>query len=126
MIAQDLRIGNYIIDEFGDEVQVSTIFPDTVVISDRGNNNVLNELIECNPIPITPEWLEKLGFINAWDNKWEYTGDEYFWIEKNEDTYYFLQDMSFWTGNGVEYIHELQNLFFGLFKTELTIKNKTS
>jgi hypothetical protein len=115
MKAQELRIGNYIIDEFGDEVRVSTIFPDTVVISDRGNNNILNELVECKPIPLTEDWLLKFGFTETHECYYQLNG---LLLEHTASNNFNVNDCLCW----ISEVNQLQNLYFALTGEELTIK----
>ena len=89
---------------------------------------------DYKPIPLTEEWLLKFGFILEKDLVWlredekEYQvyrknisiidikGSYYLWIGIEEDDWYSFE----WTK--IEYVHQLQNLFFALTNTELEIK----
>lgn len=71
------------------------------------------------PIPITEEWLLKLGFEKV--NRVFYKNDfgyEFGFINravlKNGDNYILITH--------IEYIHQLQNLYFSLFNKELQVK----
>lgn len=119
----ELRIGNWVLD--GDTPkQIVNIF-----------NEPNHETPYMNPIPLTEEWLIKLGFNlddvdfyeiividkdNIFCSLWvriEYgliinltTIDE----EKEEDVNIKLHN--------IKHVHQLQNLYFALTNTELTIK----
>lgn len=77
------------------------------------------------PIPITPEWLERLGFErdeetryrlylehNRWLKSWGRSGS--FLVKGDNDFGVFVYD--------IKHIHQLQNLFFALTGHELTVK----
>jgi len=88
------------------------------------------------PIPLTEEWLVKLGFeVN------KCLGREYYWIDLTKDQstyiYYHFKD-GVCVGNGIsvsgseeyertyfvdlQYVHQLQNLYFALKANELILK----
>jgi len=75
------------------------------------------------PIPLTEKWLLNFGFKLQFD--------EYYYF----DGYYvsFSADLPLWFGQegccqketikeNIKYVHQLQNLYFGLTNEELTIK----
>jgi hypothetical protein len=104
MEARELRIGNLLITSSGTIVEVteSTI---------RG---VRLNYLDIKPIPLTEEWLLKFGFED--DNA----------FFKNRITLY-KQDGIFWCDLlwdciDVNYVHQLQNLYYALTGEELTIK----
>ena len=85
-------------------------------------------LLECNgifeyvdteniePIPLTEEWLIKMGFItdklNGFDH---YKGD----FEICLPNYFMWKDSLL---NSIKHVHQLQNLYFALTSKELKIK----
>jgi hypothetical protein len=78
-----------------------------------------------DPIPITEEWLLKLGFITSdWDNNSSFR----LMIGNNEYTMVFRKENSLVCEIGdlfvkdVLYVHQLQNIYFSLTGEELTIK----
>lgn len=94
-------------------------------------------LSRCNPIPITEEWLIKLGFnkkgiekeINfegaikyenekVFDMVFYFELEFYYIIDVNTDKY---EDYVY-TTKIFKYIHQLQNLYFALTGKELEIK----
>lgn len=76
---------------------------------------------DISPIPLTPEWLERLGFEKRLPHEgedfthWHYNGFEVW--QHNEG---FCHDFHF--GGDVKYVHQLQNLFFALTGDELKPK----
>ena len=80
-----------------------------------------------SPIPITPEWLERLGF-----ELHKPCGDEGFikWKHKN-GVYLLWIEGKFWhdhwsTGIWINSVHQLQNLYHALTGKELTVKELTT
>lgn len=82
-----------------------------------------------SPIPITEEWLLKMGFI---EDSVQY--------EDQEDFYFFKKDVFYIDGNSlqpydagfpianykIEHVHQLQNLYFALTGEELEFKTVTA
>jgi hypothetical protein len=106
------------------------------VVGFDSENIILNEIThdyvqfdECEPIPITGEWLERFGFeIDADD-------DYYYTIELKESHCLSIQiDVSIcYVGSTMDWVNikypkhvnELQNLFFSLTGKQLTLKDKS-
>jgi hypothetical protein len=93
----------------------------------HGFQPTLDEYDQVNPIPLTPEWLERCGFKDDGGNMWsgpEIENDdsiEYFTIKKKNAGFYFYG--SEWThGKPFLYVHQFQNLYFALTGEELQIK----
>jgi hypothetical protein len=124
MTANELRIGNWFIEK-GEVKQFDGDF---------------YHLLGCDPIPLTTNWLEKLGFEKNKDKRWmrgksryaifyfEYyaTGeDNSMWRIEYHDTDYGrneYKDCNQW-GDVINHVHQLQNLYFALTGEELTIKD---
>jgi hypothetical protein len=102
--ANELRIGNWIsngampITAGFDQIRYAEIF---------------------QPIPLTPEWLERFGFEKfrlikdgiVFDNSW---------LRINESM------VAYWRGGfigKIQHVNSLQNLYFALTGSELTLKN---
>jgi hypothetical protein len=107
--ANELRIGNWVSKE-GELFKVTSY---TFLIIERGET-----LIE--PIPLTPEILEKCGFVKQM--MWTYAID----IVGNMKLVYYLGEKGWSIGNknysdfsNLNYLHQLQNLYFSLTGTEL-------
>jgi hypothetical protein len=144
MDAKDLRIGNWVTDEFYDSFK--TIF-EVESINDKGINlsiqddgkwgEIADRWIEPEyefellfGIPVTEEHLFKFGFDklendiptyfkcfgSLIEDDYEYSFNIYVDSEQN----YFLT--VFGRKIIIKYIHQLQNLYFTLTEKELTIK----
>tara|TARA_R110002111_G_scaffold117530_1_gene179658 strand:- start:1308 stop:1625 length:318 start_codon:yes stop_codon:yes gene_type:complete len=105
MIANELRIGNYLEDDIGNLIKIDR---DSLPF-------IVTKWIKCHhPIPLTEEWLVKFGFS----------------LQSKE--MYFNYGMSIWKCNEmficnkngmiIKHVHQLQNLYFALTNEELTIK----
>jgi hypothetical protein len=130
--ANELRIGNYYYNQHGHLNQTTTISK----YKDLGVNH---DLIQ--PIPLTEEWLLKFGFemldhakrygegfvsAHGWRAKYSIDGlrilqpsEKSNWANKqNSFSIIGLSDVNLW----IDYVHQLQNLYFALTNEELTIK----
>ena len=118
----ELRIGNWVkIDSVSTQNQVTQILEKGV---NCGSIGVLYEMIK--PIPLTEEWLERFGFEMDEDCDEGGLVDYRMTLMKGS-----LEFVSFWnseqltgvnqpqTGIDVEYVHQLQNLYFALTGEEL-------
>lgn len=135
---KELRIGNY----------VNVIFEKEI---DRGNGIIedveFNEIVEVtgidnlgliwdeedrewnekdvSPIPITEEWLIKLGFekpVISWICNFSFCSNKFLLTEWDNDKGSWIISLN--KNNGVlidkaKYIHQLQNLYFALTGKEL-------
>lgn len=120
--ASDLRIGNLILKN-GKIYEITSLFFVDLhdgTIRENYNNNYVIE-----PIKLTEEWLNKLG-LNV--NKW-FCENSYCVVEdKTDDTSYGwcmkVQNASHTKEIEFGYfkcVHELQNLYFALTGSELTV-----
>lgn len=134
MKASELRIGNFVglnLKEFPENYfTVFEVANSNMVVQDgltphgfRDLSYFDAELLE--PIPLTEEWLLKFGFVD--DNGSFYKipvgGSELFinpengmvvWIERNNNV--------FNNPALIEYVHQLQNLYFALTGEELYLR----
>jgi hypothetical protein len=140
----ELRIGNFIFDDDGiiakvigfkpydhsvrcDEEEGCDISVDLYPQDGNVRHALLCESTLANPIPLTPEWLERLGFVKDSRSVWVKRIDEYTLIGINMDGKYELIDVfnaetvKSWD-NRIEFVHQLQNLYFALTGEELEIK----
>ena len=111
--ASELRIGNWVTDEFKDARKLISV-EKTAVEFEHGIRNIYKNL---KPIPLTEEWLEKFD--------WEKEGIYYDSFEKSFYVFSGLGDPSSY-GKKVklEYVHQLQNLYFALTGEELTLNEE--
>lgn len=127
--ATDLRLGNIIMRK-GFIHEDKTFHQITVGCNDIMACGIDNTSFKY--IPLTEEWLLKLGFSKE-DYKKGYIGIDnapidFTLAEPNNkdhagDHYAFLFNYGGWPlSNSFKYVHELQNFFFALNEKELTIK----
>ncbi|WP_061085214.1 hypothetical protein [Chryseobacterium indologenes] len=120
MIApQELRIGNYFQESSSKEIiQVESISKDTVAFS-----GYFTKGWQAEPIELTEEWLFKLGYERD-KNEYCVSGfDRFNVFQSVKGPYIFCDDEK--SIRYVEYVHELQNIFFALTGEELTIKEQS-
>ena len=119
MKAAELRIGNWVLKGF------------PVLEPERLNASGIAFICSCEmadqshyiePIPITQEWLTKFGFTakgfkiiqpNYRLLEWSY-GKEFYISDMDTNTLYEVEN--------VQFVHQLQNLFYALTGRELTIE----
>ena len=69
---------------------------------------------QCDPIPLTEEWLIKFGFIKVWNNY------------RLKPLGYLIDNRLITVGSNylrhIKYVHQLQNLYFALTGEELQLK----
>jgi hypothetical protein len=119
MKANELRIGNIIhtpydrysiIDEVGYKDEKGY-----VKIKDKPMGYYLDF---CNPIPLTEEWLLKMGFVsNPYQDRYELNGIYLECYKLNG----FLQLWESRTGVDLKTVHQMQNLIYAITNEELTI-----
>ena len=140
MEAKELRIGNYI-----DVPGKNTVGAVVSVVHSLNNmsvylgglhvpDSIKGETVkyhECEGIPLTPEWLEWLGFpetLQTWNDGSKATifrKGKYF-LERllHDETTFALARINTTGGEfmaNVNYIHQLQNLYFALTGEELNL-----
>jgi hypothetical protein len=120
MKANELRIGNKFYLPNGEVGTVSYHEIRLMIVAlDKPN---------YQPIPLTEEWLLKFGFeINRQTKKenniWRcYSEEGFFEVEQIGDGF-FLDDNDCY-GTELNYVHQLQNLYFALTSEELTFKSE--
>src|SRR5690606_30786472 len=79
------------------------------------------DIADYEPIPLTPEWLERLGFKKNETKDWWpcYVLDDYNIYFDNGD---ILMDGDYIPTARIEYVHQFQNLYSILTGEELEIK----
>jgi hypothetical protein len=126
MKTNELRLGNYIYWNIPEKQGVVHII---VTLSSGKINTIpisLGNINDYQPIPLTEEWLLKFGF--------EKRDEKYYllrYLIEEGISQFFDNGMSFriTTSNtesthaaSIKYVNQLQNLYFALTNTELTIK----
>jgi spore maturation protein CgeB len=111
MKANELRIGNWVSTIYGMEFQVYPMAFKQMP-TDEKNNLILTT---WKPIPLTEEWLLKLGFIpNPYEDRYEKGVLHVECMKTKGETYLWVENMPH-----IKYVHELQNLYFALTGEEL-------
>lgn len=113
--ATELRSGNYLQGKI-----LSPAHAGIYKITAHDINNIENGSGGLHAIPLTEEWLKKLGFFK-YNNAWV--------LKKPENNMKFgfsvWYDLTYNTGElspPLNYVHQLQNLYFALTGKELHIK----
>jgi hypothetical protein len=125
MNAKELRIGNLIYVD-GNLRHVCGTSYKNIQHNYHPQNSVYSENYEneCNPIPITEEWLSKFEIYNLNTLNFK-MGDLFYDLENKELGICGIEsctsEMIFYAK--CEYVHQLQNLYFALTEQELTIKD---
>ena len=107
--ASELRVGN--ITTLG---VVSLIDQDVFRVVDSEGDSFKNTWAEIKPIQLTEEWLLKFGFQ-------KFKGDNLDCFLNDFETSCNLK-LLFWKGTqiqNIDYVHQLQNLYFALTGEEL-------
>ena len=119
----ELRIGNRVLDEYGNVSIINTISYGVRISNDKYKWESKSE-DQIHPIPLTAELLWECGFeknnrIDLGELKPCYSNFSLALMIRHNS--YFVD----WVGGNTEikYLHELQNLYFSLTKTELKIEN---
>jgi len=138
MKAQDLRIGNLVLDDENIIVQIRMVldrsFKDydvgtDILFSKKGNNETLFYGI-IKPIPLTVEWLKKFGFIKQSDKLYflpmpEIKAEIHFEKHNYGNVITLQSSVGMFIPQDINYVHELQNLYHSLIREELTLKENT-
>lgn len=133
--ANELRIGNLIEPIQNEVVNFHTIvlgiLSKGIYIPYNGVPARFNE-VDFNPIPLTEEWLTKLGFTKKRDWYWLFPGNKKMfknelsihWNRHYNFAYFSLNEENGQRQFGIEnkHVHQLQNLYFYLTGEELIYK----
>ena len=114
--AKDLRIGNWVNRTEGFKIFKSKVSAHT--ISCAASDGSIDFL---SPIPLTPEILEKCGFVK--EDRLNVGANTYFKKGMGEYLTYQFDGFCVYELNKaiVKYLHQLQNLFFALCGEELEV-----
>jgi len=117
MKANELRIGNYVNEEYGGIYEVININSEGIDYVDLRKPTFKAigrfDINSIKPIPLTEEWLVKLGYDLISENHYGILGHL---IWKIEGRFYCDKN-----GMQLKYLHQLQNIFFALTNQELKI-----
>lgn len=119
----DIRIGNLVWENYsGEMVVVSIDFDGTIDLCKRMDlPKGVYQLKNIEPVILTETWLNKLGFevSNRLDNAWtdKNVGFPIWWNDETDSAYHINSE----TLVHLDYVHQLQNLFFANCGEELTV-----
>lgn len=133
MNANELRIGNLIVRNYDEKHQEI----DKITGYDLWHSEKINEInhfIEwkvIEPIPLTEEWLLKFGFKKDDKSFWKHWLNYYLELTNFGAEYWYpiYAEVPELSGNDeqrihltcIQYVHQLQNLYFALTGEELTL-----
>ncbi|WBV60257.1 hypothetical protein PFY12_14610 [Chryseobacterium camelliae] len=126
MEAKELRIGNLF--QYDNKVFKVKEIRNYIISGDRGKGNVDFTIKEISPIELTEEWLLKFGFEKKAEHNFRlnvfarsiihaYTHGKVEIELGNRSGYSFGYPQ-------VQYVHQLQNLYFSLVGEELELKTE--
>lgn len=143
MKASELRIGNLVWDDYSGEMIVSSIGEETVNLKKRGGLPEGRYILKTlQSIPLTEEWLVKLGFtkyewcsdcafikfnnghimLRYYNDKWHCTKTK---VTKDSSGHKTSGHRGIIKDGLIQYVHQLQNLYFALTGNELTLKSES-
>ena len=118
MNIKEFRIGNLLQENNTKEIiEVLKLSKDELFLS----GNFKREW-QAEPIPLTEEWLLKFGLIYNDENYWELVG-AHISLEWDGMKDWDILCMDEWLMS-LKYVHQLQNLYFALTGSELSIQPK--
>lgn len=125
--ANELRIGNYLNGKQGHVIITEIRENNIVKIHDNTSSFYVGDCLK--PIPLTEEWLLKFGFERT--DQEDNSNDDWIWLFYQKDKIYIDgSDLTIETASGIvikiEYVHQLQNLYFALTGEELILKNNSN
>lgn len=124
MIApQELRIGNWVLDEDGKMSSVKSINDRTVGLHTTFYAHS-SSYKTISPLPLSPEILEKCGFVKGENDRLVFHFRGFFEaaqsIEVPNSVILYCNNRC--VSEPIKYLHQLQNLYFALTNQELQIK----
>ena len=111
MKPNQLRVGNWVIGiEENDYYQVTSA---TITMLERGEGS------HIRPVPINQTWLRQLRFENCINGWW--SKDEMLNFKLNDDSneIYLRGSDTNLANYPIDYVHELQNLYYAIFGKEI-------
>lgn len=127
MKAKELRIGSLLNYQTAEGEILTTIIDWQYLkwlSEDYGGFNLVH-----SPIPLTEDWLLKLGFTEYHysDDIWGWVFNYFGYINEYQirihNSFIEYQENPILLNKSIEYVHQLQNLYFALTGEELTIKS---
>jgi hypothetical protein len=138
--ANELRIGNVVINPHTKEIcTVRGIKPNYKQTRNRSNGEFfywldvekydgMNVTVDLfSGIPITEDWLVRLGLEKShgmWSRYFQESNPGFFYLELFENGKFHLTNTDYGKSSvAIEYVHQLQNLYFAITGEELTLKS---
>ena len=126
MNKEELRIGNLV--DFNRQVETVYAIRNSGVDFYKGKTKksvIMQSYVweAIKPIPLTEEWLLKFGFSEIGGcNEKDFTNGDYniFINSIGEVNFLFFREGDWY--QKIDYVHQLQNLYFALTGSELTLK----
>jgi hypothetical protein len=116
MNANELRVGNYV---NSDESGLTEVNGHLIAFLETPKS-IITGFVE--PIPLTEEWLAKLGVTHKYENEYYLAGGHWEFTEDGFIPMPWYTNEGFPTGFKIKHVHQLQNLYFALTGEELTQK----
>jgi len=122
MKANELRHKN-LVNYHGKAIEVFGVLGNVIYYNDgKCHDSNIGDYIAFEPIPLTPEWLERLGWIKHETFYSKPYGRNGVAIVKYEHAY---KSFCYQLGTGhtkvLDHVHQLQNLHYAITGTELTL-----
>lgn len=118
---QGLKLENWILDDLGNPAQVCTLGKNTI---ETRLENGWQTAFNPRPIPLTEEWLLKFGFEEKSTHLYRrVTNDFAFAFQISRISNNGWCSPLFGMRHPVQYVHQLQNLYWCLCGEELTISS---
>lgn len=123
MQIQELRIGNWVMYK-----PINTLIKvGLLILGEIQESNSINNKSDFEPIPLTEEILLKcgasivLGTYNYYISLWEIKSEIHFELFRDGYVCVIYSSTGSVVPNDIEYLHQLQNLFYSLVGEELQI-----
>lgn len=125
MLIQELRIGNLVNSVLTDETYIIDIWALRTIEDGNYQNGHNTAKKVFKPILLTEEWLIKFGFKIYGKDDMPNSPSDWNWgkIGFNISLTYETKKVQY-TNINLEYVHQLQNLYFALTNKELIIKSE--
>lgn len=111
--ASEVRIGNWV-NCYKATFSITAI--NNTHVEGLGNEGHF-DILDCKPIPLTPEILEQAGFEKDGEVIYRQRNTMLYFGANFVDYYHYGHPIK----NDIQSLHQLQNLFYALSGTELTI-----
>jgi len=124
MKAEELRLWNFIFDGVQLQMVEQIEYEGCYCRSINGAVSFYYDYENLCPIPITEQWLIDFGFAFTMESGLFNISGYDVMLTKNGIDFY-LGEYGSWYKN-IEYVHQLQNLYFALTGEELQLKQSTT